>query len=81
MGQGDGGRREVAEMPRDKKLNLTIRGDLIPWISYAAGLRDTSMTQYINDAVERDRDGADEATAEGYRAFMRARGLDQGPRG
>lgn len=62
-------------MPGDKphKFNLAIRSDLMPWVSYASGLRDMSMTEYINDAIRRDREAAAGAVLEGFKAFLEAR--------
>lgn len=58
---------------KPKKLNLNLDADLVAWCSYVAGLRDTSVTAYINDAVRRDRDAATGAVAEGYGKFLEAR--------
>ena len=60
-------------MADTKKITLAIRGELVPWISYAAGLRDMTVTAYINDALARDRDNAKESVKAGYEAFLRAR--------
>ena len=65
--------REVPGMADTKKMTLAIRGELVPWISYAAGLRDMTVTAYINDALARDRDNAKESVKAGYEAFLRAR--------
>lgn len=58
---------------KPKKINLSLDADLIAWVSFAAGLRDTSQTAYINDAVRRDRDNASEKTAAAYKQFLEAR--------
>lgn len=58
---------------KPKKINLNLDADLIAWVSFAAGLKDLSQTAYINDAIRRDRDNANEATAKAYRAFLAAR--------
>ncbi len=58
---------------KPKKLNLNLDGDLVAWCSYVAGLRDTSVTAYINDAVRRDRDAARGAVRDGYEKFLAAR--------
>ena len=62
-------------MPEERphKFNLAIRADLMPWVSYASGLRDMSMTEYINDAIRRDRDAAAGAVLDGFNAFLEAR--------
>jgi len=62
-------------MPGDKphKFNLAIRADLMPWVSYASGVRGMSMTEYINDAIRRDRETASGAVKEGFEAFLEAR--------
>lgn len=60
-------------MPENKKMNIAIRGDLLPWVEYAAALNSTSVTAYINDAIERDMEGAEEAVKENYRGFLKAR--------
>lgn len=59
---------------KPKKLNLNLHADLVAWVSFAAGLKDMSLTEYINDAIRRDRDGANEATRKAYEAFLAARG-------
>jgi hypothetical protein len=61
-------------MPETRKMNIAIDGDLVAWVSYAAGLDDTSMTAYINKAIRRDRDTATGDIADGYQAFLKARG-------
>lgn len=58
---------------KPKKINLNLDADLIAWVSFAAGLKDLSQTAYINDAVRRDRDNANEATAKAFQAFLEAR--------
>lgn len=60
-------------MAETKKMTLAIKPDLVPWISYAAGLKDMTVTAYINDALARDRDGANQDVREGYEAFLKAR--------
>lgn len=61
------------ERQKPKKINLSLDGDLVAWVSFASGLRDKSVTAYINEAIRRDRDNASNATADGYRAFLEAR--------
>ena len=63
------------DMPegKPKKINLNLDADLIAWVSFAAGLKDLSQTGYINDAIRRDRDNANEATTQAYKAFLAAR--------
>ena len=61
-----------------KKINLALEMELVPWVSYAAGLSDTSATDYINRAVRRDMEGAQGLGADpdvqaGYAAFLKAR--------
>lgn len=56
-----------------KKINLNLDADLVAWVSFASGLRDTSQTAYINDAIRRDRDNANEDTAKAFQAFLKAR--------
>ena len=61
-----------------KKMNVAIDADLLAWVSYAASVRNKSVTGYINDAIRRDMDGGDplgtDATVkEGFDVFMRAR--------
>lgn len=58
---------------KPKKINLNLDADLIAWVSFAAGLKDLSQTAYINDAIRRDRDNANEQTAKAYQAFLEAR--------
>lgn len=58
---------------KPKKLNLNLDADLVAWCSYMAGLRDASVTAYINDALRRDRDAATGEVAEGYARFVAAR--------
>lgn len=58
---------------KPKKINLNLDADLVAWVSFAAGLRDTSQTAYINDAIRRDRDNANEDTAKAFQAFLKAR--------
>ncbi len=58
---------------KPKKINLNLDADLVAWVSFAAGLKDLSQTAYINDAIRRDRDSANEQTAKAYRAFLEAR--------
>ena len=60
-------------MAQGKKINLSVDADLVPWLSFAASLSDTSVTAYINEATRRDRDGADQATAEAYSSYLKAR--------
>lgn len=59
---------------KPKKMNLNLDADLIAWVSFAAGLKDLSATAYINDAIRRDRDNSQPATAAAYQAFLEARG-------
>jgi hypothetical protein len=59
---------------RPKKLNLSLDADIVAWVSFAAGLRDMSQTAYINDAIRRDRDNANDATQRAFEAFLEARG-------
>ena len=59
---------------RPKKLNLSLDADIVAWVSFAAGLRDMSQTAYINDAIRRDRDSANDATRRAFEAFLEARG-------
>ena len=66
-----GGKDMADEKP--KKINLSLDADPVAWVSFAAGLRDTSQTAYINDAIRRDRDGANEDTAKAFQAFLKAR--------
>lgn len=58
---------------KPKKINLNLDADLIAWVSFAAGLKDLSQTGYINDAIRRDRDNANESTAKAFQAFLEAR--------
>ena len=58
---------------KPKKMNLNLDADLVAWVSFAAGLGDTSATAYINDAIRRDRDSAQAKTAAAYQAFLEAR--------
>lgn len=58
---------------RPKKLNLALDADLVAWVSFAAGLKDQSQTAYINDAIRRDRDSANDQVAKAYQAFLEAR--------
>ena len=63
----------MADSRKKKIINVALDADLVPWVSYASGLKDTSATAYINDAIRRDRDSASDAMAEGYKAFIKAR--------
>lgn len=56
-----------------KRMSLAIDADLVAWCDYAAGIGSTNITGYINNTIRRDKDGADGALLEGYRAFMAAR--------
>ena len=61
-----------------KKMNVAIDADLLPWVSYAASVRNKSVTGYINDAIRRDMEGGDALGADGavrdaYDAFTLAR--------
>ena len=58
---------------KPKKINLALDGELVPWVSYAAGLRDMSVTAYINDAIRRDRDRAGEKVKRSFCDFLEAR--------
>lgn len=58
---------------KPKKINLNLDADLVAWVSFAAGLKDMSQTGYINDAIRRDMDNANEATAKAFQAFLEAR--------
>lgn len=58
---------------KPKKINLNLDADLIAWVSFAAGLKDLSQTAYINDAIRRDRDNANEPTQAAFKAFLAAR--------
>lgn len=64
-------------MPESKKVTLNVWLQLVPWIQFAAGLHGCSQTEYINRAIERDMDSADEATREAYAAFLKARQSNQ----
>lgn len=63
---------------RAKRVTMNLDTDLMPWIDYAAGVAGQSMTEYINAAVRRERDGATGAMAAGFEAFERAR-AEQAP--
>ena len=56
-----------------KRLTLALKSDLVPWVSYAAGLRDLSVTAYINAVLQEARDNASTNVKEGYEAFLKAR--------
>lgn len=58
---------------KPKKMNLSLDADLVPWVSFAAGLKDTSATAYINEAIRRDMEDASETTAAAFQAFLKAR--------
>jgi hypothetical protein len=58
---------------KTKKVTFALDGELVPWISYAGGLKDMTLTAYINDALRRDRDNASENVRDGYAAFLKAR--------
>lgn len=64
-------------MPETKKYTLGIRLGLVPWIQFAAGLHGCSQTEYINVAIERDLESADEDTKAAYAAFLKARQSNQ----
>lgn len=57
----------------DKKMNLSLRGDLVAWTQFAAALRGISVTRYINAAIEADMERADASTLAAYEAFKGAR--------
>ncbi len=63
----------MAERKATKKITFALDAELVPWISYAGGLRDMTLTAYINDALERDRDNASQNVKDGYAAFLKAR--------
>lgn len=68
----------MPEKKDTKKMNVAVETDLMPWMSYAAGVIGTSVTGYINDAIRRDMEGADplgtdKTVTDGYGAFMAAR--------
>ena len=61
-----------------KRMNFALKAEYVAWASYAAGLNDASVTEYINDAIRRDMEGeqgigADKAVKDGYAAFLKAR--------
>lgn len=56
-----------------KKLSFALEGDLIAWTSYAASLDDSSVTAYINAAIRKDMEGADETVKAGFLAYQKAR--------
>ena len=58
---------------KPKKINLSLDGDLVAWVSFAAARRDTSVTAYINDAIRRDRDGSSEKVKKAFEVFVDAR--------
>ena len=68
-------------MPDEKKtrkLNVAVKSELLPWMDYAAGVSNTSVTGYINEVIERDLKGdtplgADKGILEGYEAFLKMR--------
>lgn len=64
-----------------KKMNIAVDADLVPWMAYASGLKDISLTAYINDAMRRDRDAATGDVKSGYDAFLKAREQRNGTTG
>ena len=56
-----------------KKVTLNLEQDILPWVSFAAGLKDMSQTAYINDALKRDRDSASESVKKAFDLFLKAR--------
>lgn len=57
-----------------KKVTLLIDESLVPWLEIAPGLTGArSMTDYINRAIERDRDRATPEAKAAYEAFLKAR--------
>ena len=56
-----------------RRLNLDMPEDVAAWVSFMAGMRDTSKIGYVNDVLRRDMDAAPEAVKDAYKAFLAAR--------
>lgn len=56
-----------------RRLNLDMPADVAAWVSFAAGMRDTSKIGYVNDVLRRDMEAAPEAVKDAYKAFLAAR--------
>ena len=62
---------------KGKRITFALDADLVDWVSFAAGLCDTSHVGYINDAVRRDMEAATPEAAEAFGAFVKARQAGQ----
>lgn len=64
-----------------ERMSLALDGELRVWLDFAAGLRGTSATAYINGLIREDMEGAApeiRAAFEAFRAAQRALGADEG---
>lgn len=56
-----------------KKMNVAFDVEIMPWLSYEAARRDTSVTGLINQLAYESRDNAPQAVRENYEAFLATR--------
>lgn len=57
-----------------RKMNIALDVEIVPWLSYEAARRDTSITGLINALAYESRDNAPESIRENFAAFMETRG-------
>ena len=56
-----------------KKMSFALDDDLVAWVGFARNLEDTSANAYINNAIRRDMEAADDKTMAAYKATLEAR--------
>lgn len=62
-----------------KKMSFALDEDLVAWVGFARNLEQTSANAYINNAIRRDMEAADEKTVRAYQATLEARAaLEEG---
>lgn len=52
-----------------KRVNVDLKDDLAAWVVFAAGRKDKSKTEYINDAIRADMEQERPDVLEAFRAF------------
>ena len=62
----------MADSKKKKVYNVAIEADLVPYISFAAGLKGMSATAYFNDIIRRERDSMPTDKAELYQGYREA---------
>ena len=59
----------MADGKRKKIYNVAIDADLVPYISFAAGLKGMSATGYFNHIIRQERDSMPADRAKLYKGY------------